>query len=144
MLQFGRARIERDRNSNGSQSATSSQACQENLNLIALTKPYASPGYVDGKGNLDNYLLRLKRHATIAGWQRDSSAVRLSTLLIDKALDVYFGLSSEDVYYCICRGMYGIMTSCGKFFYRGTILLSKDIDRGLGTLNQRDKNHLVS
>ena len=65
--------------------------------MTAVTKTPGLPGFVDGKDNLDNYLLRFERYATIAGWQRDTLAVRLSPLLTGKALDVYSGLFSEDV-----------------------------------------------
>ena len=95
-LQLKRARLER-----GSiearaeiQSAASSQAGQDNV--AAVTKSPGLPGFVDGKDNLDNYLLRFERFATIAGWQRDTWAVRFSPLLTGKALDVYSGLSSKD------------------------------------------------
>ena len=79
------------------QSVASSQAGQENV--TAVTKTPGLPGFVDGKDNLDNYdnyLLRFERYATIAGWQRDMWAVRLSPFLTGKAFDVYSGLSSED------------------------------------------------
>ena len=71
-----------------------SQAGQENV--IAVNKTPGLPGFVDGKNNLDNYLLRFERYATIAGWQQYTWAVRLSPLFSGKALDVYSGLSSED------------------------------------------------
>ena len=74
--------------------------------------------FVDGKSNLDNYLLRFGRYTTIAGWQGNTWAVLLSLLLTGKALDVDFGQSSEGA---------RIMTSCRRPFYRGTILPSKDI-----------------
>ena len=51
---------------------------------------------MDGKNNLDNYLLRFERYATIAGWQRNRWAVRLSPLLTGKALDAYSVLFSKD------------------------------------------------
>ena len=73
------------------QSATSSQE-----NVAAVTKTIGLPGFMDGKDNLDNYLLQFERCSTIAGWQRDTWAVRLSPLLTGKALNVYSGLSSED------------------------------------------------
>ena len=75
-------------------SAASSLAGHENV--AAVTETLGLPGFVDGEDNLDNYLLRFERYATIVGWQRDTWAVRLSRLLTGKALDVYFGLSSED------------------------------------------------
>ena len=95
-LQLEKARVEHENIENREevQSAASSQAGQENV--AAVTKPHGLPGFVDGKSNLDDYLLRFKRYATIAGWQRDTGAVWLSPLLISKALDVYSGLSSED------------------------------------------------
>ena len=48
------------------QSAASSLTGQENV--VALTKTPGLPGFVDGKANLDNYLLQFERYATIAGW----------------------------------------------------------------------------
>ena len=83
-----------------------------------------------GKINLDNYVLRFERYATIAGWQRDTWAVRLSPLLSGKALDVYSGLSSEDA------------RDYDKL--QKALLQRYDIGRGLGMLNQRGKNHQVS
>ena len=52
------------------------------------------------RDNLENYLLRFERYATIAGWQRGNTwAIRLSPLLTGKSLDVNSGLSSEDARY---------------------------------------------
>ena len=51
------------------------------------------PGFVDGKDNLDSYLLRFERYATVAGWERSDWAARLSPLLSGRALDIYSGLS---------------------------------------------------
>ena len=53
------------------------------------------PGFVDGKDNLDSYLLRFERYATVAGWEQSDWATRLSPLLSGRALDVYSGLSDE-------------------------------------------------
>ena len=53
------------------------------------------PGFVEGKDNLDSYLLRFERYATIAGWQRSDWSTRLSPLLSGRALDVYSGLSDK-------------------------------------------------
>ena len=64
--------------------------------MVVLTKTFILPGFVDGKDNLDDYLLRFERCPIIAVWKRDTFAVRLSSLLTGKALDVYSGLSSED------------------------------------------------
>ena len=40
--------------------------------------------------------MQFERDTTIAGWQRDTWALRFSPLLTEKALDVYSELSSED------------------------------------------------
>ena len=95
-LQLERAKVERKNIEARAevQSAASSQAGQDTV--AAVTKTPGLPGFVDGKDNLDNYLLRFERYATISGWQRDAWAVRLSPLLTGKALDVYSELSSED------------------------------------------------
>ena len=95
-LQLERAKVERENIEAQAevQSTTSNQAGQNNV--AAVTKTPGLSGFVDGKDNLDNYLLRFERYATIAGWQRDTWAVRLSPLFTGEALDVYSGLSSED------------------------------------------------
>ena len=94
--QLERAKVERETIKARAeiQSAVSSQDGKENL--AAVTNTPGLPGFVNGKNNLDNYLLRFERYAIIAGWQRDTWAARLSPLLTGKALDVYSGLSSED------------------------------------------------
>ena len=48
------------------QSAASSQAGQENVTTATTTS--GLPGFLDGKDNLDKYLFRFDRHATIAVW----------------------------------------------------------------------------
>ena len=63
--------------------------------MFARTKAPVLPGFVDGKNNLDSYLLRFKRYATVAGWEQSDWATRLSPLLSGRALDVYSGLSGE-------------------------------------------------
>ena len=70
------------------QQATLSQASQ---NAVARTKAPLLPGFVDGKDNLDSYLLRFERYATVAGWERSDWATLLSPLLSGRALDVYSG-----------------------------------------------------
>ena len=74
------------------QQAALSQASQ---NAVARTRAPVLPGFVDGKDNLDSYLLRFDRYATVAGWEQSDWATRLSPLLSARALDVYFGLSGE-------------------------------------------------
>ena len=56
------------------------------------------PHFVDRKDDLDSYLLRLERHATVAKWSQANWLTQLSALLGGKALDiVYFRLLQEDV-----------------------------------------------
>ena len=88
------------------QSAELSQVGEENM--AAVTKTPGLPGFVDGKDNLDNYLLQFESYDTNAGWQQDKWAVRLSPLLNGKTLDFYSGLY---------RWMHRIMTNCGLFCY---------------------------
>ena len=52
------------------QQMTSIQASQENA--VAKTKAPVLPGFVDGEDNLDSYLLRFERYATVAGWRRSN------------------------------------------------------------------------
>ena len=76
------------------QSAVSSQAGQENM--AAVTTTPRLPDFVDGKDNLDRYLLHIEQYAFIAGWQQNMWVVLLSLLLISKPLNVYSRISSED------------------------------------------------
>ena len=54
------------------------------------------PHFVDGKDDLDSYLLRFERYATVANWPQTNWATQLSALLSGKALGVYSRLSQED------------------------------------------------
>ena len=74
------------------QQAALSQASQ---NAVAKTKAPVLPGFVDGKYNLDSYLLRFERYAIVEGCERSGWATRLSPLPSGRALDVYSGLSDE-------------------------------------------------
>ena len=74
------------------QQAAFSQASQ---NAVVRTKASVLPGFVDGKDNLDSYLLHFEGYATVAGWERSDWATRLSSLLSGRALDVYSGSSDE-------------------------------------------------
>ena len=96
-LQPERARVERENIEAQAevQSAESGQAGQENV--AAMTKTPELLGFLDGKNNLDNYLLRFEKYSTITGWQQDTWAVWLSQLLTSKALDVNSRLSSENI-----------------------------------------------
>ena len=81
-LQLERASVEREKIEARAEVklSASSQAGQENA--AAATKTHVLRGF--------------ERYASIAGWQQDTWAVRLSPLLTGKALDVYFGLFSKD------------------------------------------------
>ena len=68
---------------------------QASKNAVARTKAPVLPSFVDEKDNLDSYLLRFERYATVAGWERSDWATHLSPLLPGRALDVYSGLSGE-------------------------------------------------
>ena len=54
------------------------------------------PAFVDGRDDLDNYLLRLERYATVAGWEKEVWATQLSSLLSGRALEVYSRLSHDE------------------------------------------------
>ena len=54
------------------------------------------PAFVDGRDDLDNYLLRFERYATVAGWEKEAWATQLSPLLSSRALEVYSSLSQDE------------------------------------------------
>ena len=58
------------------------------------------PFFVDGKDNLDEYLLRFERYASVAKWNRSTWATQLSSLLTGKAVEVYNRLSPEEAMDC--------------------------------------------
>ena len=54
------------------------------------------PPFSDTKDdNIDSYLLRFERYATVNGWERSEWSLHLSALLTGKALDVYSRLDME-------------------------------------------------
>ena len=83
-LEMEKLRLESER-LNGRRSASSEdqQAAlsQASQNAVAKTKTPVLPGFVDGKDNLDSYLLRFERYATVAGGKRSDWATCLSPLL---------------------------------------------------------------
>ena len=56
----------------------------------------ALPAFVDGRDDLDNYLLRFERYATVARWENNLWTTQLSPLLSGRALKVYSRLPQED------------------------------------------------
>ena len=97
-LEMKKLRLESKR-LNGQRSASSEDQLaalsQASQNAVARTKAPVLPGFVDGKDNLDSYLLRFERYATVASCLRSDRATCLSPLLSGRALDVYSGLSGE-------------------------------------------------
>ena len=88
-------RLESERlNEQSSASSKEQQAALSQASQSAVAKTKA-PVLLNGKNNLDSYLLRFERHATFAGWERSDWATHLSPLLSGRALDVYSGLSDE-------------------------------------------------
>ena len=77
-----------------SQSQNGEQLNQGLVENIVWTPPL--PSFVDGKDNLDEYYLRLKKYASVAKWNRSTWATQLSPLLTGKAVEVYNRLSPEE------------------------------------------------
>ena len=70
----------------------------------ALTQPRETikakapkiPAFNEGKDEMDSYLLRFERYATVQKWEPDTWATGLIALLQGKALDVYALMPKED------------------------------------------------
>ena len=77
-----------------SQSQNGEQLNQGLVKNIVRTPPLLS--FVDGKNNLDEYLLRFERYANVAKWNRSSWATQLRPLFSGKAVEVYNRLSPEE------------------------------------------------
>ena len=54
------------------------------------------PSFIDGKDELDSYLLRFECYAENASWENDTWAINLSALLTGRAMDVYTRMSDVD------------------------------------------------
>ena len=83
-LEMEKLRLESERlNEQRSASSEDQQAAlsQASQIVVARTKAPVLPGFVDGKDNLDNCLLRFERYATVAGWERSDWATRLFSYL---------------------------------------------------------------
>ena len=137
-LKMEKLRLKSERlNEQRSASAEDQQAAlsQASQNAVARTKAPVLPGFVNGKGNLDSYLLRFERYATVAGWERSDWATRLSPLLSGRALDVYSGLSDEQARDYV--KLQKALLQRYDFTNRVTVKDSEELSR-------RDKNLLVS
>ena len=77
-----------------SQSQNGEQFNQGLIENVVRTPP--PPSFVDRKDNLDEYLLRFEKQASVAKWNRSIWATRLSSLLTGKAIEVYNKLSPEE------------------------------------------------
>ena len=74
------------------------QLYQESVENIVRTP--SLPSFVDGKDNLDEYILRFEKFASVAKLNRSTWATQLSPLLTGKAVEVYNRLSPEEVVDC--------------------------------------------
>ena len=54
------------------------------------------PVFVDGRDDLDNYLLPFERYATVAGWEKEAWATQLKLLLSGRTLEVYSRLPQDE------------------------------------------------
>ena len=77
-----------------SQSQNGEQLNQGSVENIVRTPPL--PPFVDGKDNLDEYLLRFERYASVAKWNRSTWATMFRPLLTGKTVEVYNRLSPEE------------------------------------------------
>ena len=100
------------------QSAALSQAGLNNT--AAVTKTPGLSDFIDGKDKLQNYLLRFERYAII---EEIRGLFGLAHWLLVKHWMFILDYPAR---------MLGIMTSCGRFCYRGMILPSKDSAKSLG------------
>ena len=77
-----------------SQSQNGEQLSQGSVRNIASTP--LLPFFVDGKDNLDKYLLKFERYGAVAKWIRSTWATQLISLLTGKVVEVYNRLSPEE------------------------------------------------
>ena len=54
------------------------------------------PSFIDQRDELDSYLLCFERYAENDSWEKDTWAIKLSTLLTGRAMDVYTRMSDAD------------------------------------------------
>ena len=83
------------------QSQNGEQLNQGSVENVVRTPPL--PSFVNGKDNLDEYLLRFERYANVTKWNRNTSATQLNPLLTGKAIEAYDRLSPEEAidYECL-------------------------------------------
>ena len=76
------------------QSQNSEQLNQGSVKNVVRTPPL--PSFVDGKDNLDEYLLRFERNTSVAKWNRSTWGTQLSPLLSGNVVEEYNRLSPEE------------------------------------------------
>ena len=69
---------------------------QDQQNERKNTKTPKQPSFVEGKDEIDKFILRFERYTLANGWAEENWAISLGALLTGKALEVYTRLSEED------------------------------------------------
>ena len=110
-----------------SQSQNGEQLNQESVENVLRTPPL--PFFVDGKDNLDEYLLRFERYDNVVKWNRSTWATQLSPLLTGKAVEVYNRLSPEEEM---------DYERLNLLYWKDMILLSVDTVRNFEKLDWKD------
>ena len=97
------AKIEADKELTLKELELKAQQSQTSASLAATPPPRNKdakspklPSLIDKKDELDSYLLRFKRYAQNASWEKDTWAIKLSALLTGRAMDVYTRMSDTD------------------------------------------------
>ena len=93
-MELERLRLEREANRSAGEGGEANQA--GGVRAFGGVNSLDLPHFVDGKDDLDSYLLRFERYATVANWPQTNWATQLSALLRGEALGVYSRLSQED------------------------------------------------
>ena len=81
--------LERLRSSNGASPGSSPSTSEGQPNRNVGVKSPRLPCYEESRDQIDSYLLRFERYATVNNWSLPDGAIHLSALLRGKALDVY-------------------------------------------------------
>ena len=94
-MELERLRLEREADHSSGEGGEANQAGGACVAFGGIKSPDL-PHFVDGKDDLDSYLLCFERYATVANWPQTNWTTQLSALLSGKALGVYSRLSQED------------------------------------------------
>ena len=85
VMELERARLEFE--SKDGERENRSNAAEEIRRSVRIARSPELSAFVDGRDDLDNYLLRFERYATVARWEKDSWAAQPSPLLSGRALE---------------------------------------------------------